>query len=221
MAVIVWGLSYADYRGLVWPAVDSGVKSNPALAFAVGCAKLFNTGFGIPVGIGSIFGILMIEGFVVTTLDSAVRLNRYLFEELWTTLVGPRTPAWMKHPLFNSALAVVLMFVMCYYNAFQKIWPMFGSGNQLLAAMVLLIVSMWLLARKRQAWFAVVPAAFMTVTTLGALVWLFFSDYLPHRNVALMITDVVLVLMAAAMITMAVRSLLTRGYLRAAEPTTT
>ena len=207
MAVVVWGLSFADYRDLVWPAAGSGLKSNPVLAFAVGCARLFHTGLGIPVGIGSIFGILMVEGFVVTSLDSAVRLNRYLFEELWSTLLGDRTPRLLRHTLFNSGLAVVLMFVMCYFNAFQKIWPAFGAANQMLAAMALLVVSLWLLARKRQAYFTLLPALFMTVTTIGALGWLFFTDYLPHRNVALMVADVVMVMLALAMVVLAVVSL--------------
>jgi carbon starvation protein len=213
LATIVWGLSFADYRDIVWPKGGGG---NPVLAFAVGTGKLCRKGLGIPVGIGSVFGILMVEGFVVTTLDSSVRLTRYLFEELWTTLLGRRTPAVMKNSLFNSALAAVLMFLMCWFNAFQKIWPIFGAGNQLLAAMALLVVSMWLLARRRQAWFTLLPAAFMTVTTLGALVYLFYTDYLPKQNSILMVIDVVLILLAGAMIVLAIVSLARRRY--QAEP---
>jgi len=206
MVVVVWGLSFADYRDLVWPG--PGTVANPVLAFAVGAGRLFRMGLGLPVGIGSIFGILMVEGFVVTTLDSAIRLNRYLFEELWATAFGARAPGWLRNPLLNSGLAVGLMFVMCYFNAFQKIWPAFGAANQLLAAMALLVISLWLLARKRQAWFTLVPAVFMTVTTVGALLWLFFKNYLPGGNVALMVTDLVLVALAAAMIVLAVVALI-------------
>lgn len=205
LAVIVWGLSYADYRDLVYP-VEAGAKSNPVLAFAVGAGRLFHAGLGLPVGVGSIFGILMVEGFVVTTLDSAVRLNRYLFDELWATLLGVRTPGWLKHPLFNSGLAVGLMFVMCYFNAFQKIWPAFGAANQLLAAMALLVISMWLLVRKRRVWFAIIPAAAMTVTTLGALVWLLAYKYIPGHDVALTIAGFVMIVLALAMVGLAVRA---------------
>ena len=215
LATIVWGLSFADYRDIVWPTGGGG---NPVLAFAVGAGKLFHAGLGIPVGLGSVFGILMVEGFVVTTLDSSVRLTRYLFEELWTTLLGRRTPAFLKNSLFNSAIAVVLMFLMCWFNAFQKIWPIFGSGNQLLAAMALLVVSLWLLARRRQAWFTLLPAAFMTVTTLGALVYLFYTDYLPKQNWTLMATDIVLILLAGAMIVLAIVSLARRRYQAEPEP---
>jgi len=216
MATVVWGFhgNFGEYRALVWPTSGSG--ANPVLAFAISCGRLFNVGLGIPIAIGGVFGILMVEGFVVTTLDSAIRLNRYLFEELWVTLLGRRTPAVMKNSLFNSALAAVLMFLMCWFNAFQKIWPIFGAGNQLLAAMALLVVSMWLLARRRQAWFTLLPAAFMTVTTLAALVYLFYTDYLPKQNSILMVTDVVLILLAGAMIVLAIISLARRRY--QAEP---
>ena len=51
-------------------------------------------GLGIPIALGTVFGILLVEGFVITTLDAAVRLNRYLFEELWTILFqNPPAPA--------------------------------------------------------------------------------------------------------------------------------
>jgi len=118
----------------------------------------------------------------------------------------------MKRIWFNSLLAVVLMFLMSYFNAFEKIWHVFGAGNQLLAAMGLLVVSMWLLGRKRQAWFAILPAAFMTVTTLGALGWLFFTKYLPERNYTLMIADVVLVFLAGSMIVMSIHAFATKRY---------
>ena len=211
MGTVVWALSFADYRAIVWPT-DKGVQGNPILAFAIATGRICQTGLGIPIALGSVFGILMVEGFVVTTLDTAVRLNRYLFEELWLTLWGLKIPGFMKRIWFNSALAVVLMFLMGYFNAFEKIWPIFGAANQLLAAMALLVISLWLLARKRQAWFTILPAIFMTVTTLGALVWLFLNNYQPTGNVALMVTDVVLVLLAGAMVVMAIVSLITRRY---------
>jgi carbon starvation protein len=212
MGTVVWALSFADYRAIVWPTAESGDKSNPILAFAIATGRLCKEGLGLPIGLGSVFGILMVEGFVVTTLDTAVRLNRYLFEELWVAVFGLRMPGFMKRAWFNSLLAVILMFLMAYYNAFEKIWPIFGAANQLLAAMALLVISMWLLGRKRQAWFTLLPAAFMTVTTLGALGWLFFNEYLPRNNVPLMATDVFLFVLALAMVAMAAWSLWSRKY---------
>ena len=227
LTAVVWALTSAgplrgiqEYRDLVWPSPESGLSSNPVLAFAIAVGRLGKEGLGIPIALGSVFGILMVEGFVVTTLDTAVRLNRYLFEELWMTLFGTKMPGFMKRVWFNSLLAVVLMFVMCYFNAFEKIWPMFGSGNQLLAALVLLVISLWLLGRGRQAWFTIIPAVFMTTTTLGALVYLFFTEYLPQRNLPLLITDIALICMAAVMVVLAIHAFATRRY-RKTEPSAT
>ena len=214
IATVAWAFTgtdpvggFGEYRRLVY-----GPDSNPVLAFSLSCGRLCENAFGIPVALGSVFGILLVEGFVVTTLDTAIRLNRYLLEELWLVLLGVRMPSFMKRVWFNSAVAVALMFFMASFNAADKIWPIFGSANQLLAAMALLVISMWLLARKRQAWFTLLPAAFMTVTTIAALVILFVDKYLPTGNVLLMVTDVILVLLAISMVVMAIRSLVARQW---------
>jgi carbon starvation protein len=88
------GLNFVDYKAIVWP-VDPAVRSNPILGFSLAAGHLFNNGLGIPVALGTIFGILLVEGFVITTLDAAVRLNRYLFEELWNVIMK-NPPAFLK-----------------------------------------------------------------------------------------------------------------------------
>jgi carbon starvation protein len=198
------GLSSGDYIGIVWPA---GAGSNPILAFALSVGRLVNSVFPfISVALGSVFGILMIEGFVVTTLDSAVRLNRYLFEELWTLFWGDRVPAFMKMYWFNSGLSVVLMFVLGYFNAFTLIWPVFGSANQLLAALSLIAVSVWLYWRGRQNWYTLLPAVFMVVTTLASLIYLLFTNYIPARNAALITADVLLMVLSAGVVYLSIKT---------------
>ena len=119
-------LGFEDYKIVVWN------EGNPVLGFALAAGKLANTGLGfIPVALGTVFGILMLEGFLVTTLDSAVRLNRYLFEELWD-LLFENPPAFMKKYWFNAGLSVALMWILAGSNAATAIWPVFGSSNQLL-----------------------------------------------------------------------------------------
>ena len=98
-------LNFSDYKSIVWPT-DPGIKSNPILGFSLAAGQLFNRGLGIPVALGTVFGILLVEGFVVTTLDAAVRLNRYLFEELWGILFK-KAPRLLKYYWFNSGLSVV------------------------------------------------------------------------------------------------------------------
>ena len=192
------GIAFSDYSSIVFPTV-AGVKSNPILAFAAGAGGLLDKAFGIPPVYGTIFGILLVEGFVVTTLDTAVRLNRYLFEELWQ-VIFKNVPKVMKSYLFNALLCVVLMYILAYNNAFLVIWPIFGSANQLLASLALIAVSVWLVNKKKTAWFTILPAIFMMVTTIYSLVVLLLEKYIPKQNIMLAAVDVLLIILSIGVI---------------------
>lgn len=198
-------LSFADYKSIVWP-LDPSVKSNPILGFSLAAGQLFNKGLGIPIALGTVFGILLVEGFVVTTLDAAVRLNRYLFEELWGILFR-KTPRLMAHYWFNSGLSVLIMWALASTSAFNLLWPIFGTANQMLAALSLLAVSAWLLLRRKRALFTLIPAVFMMATTLASLVILFLQ-YARQKNYILMGADVVLFGLAVAVIVLTAKTLL-------------
>jgi len=190
------------------------VKSNPILGFSLAAGPLFHKGLGIPVALGTVFGILLVEGFVITTLDAAVRLNRYLFEELWSIVVKT-VPGLLRHYWFNSGLSVVLMWTLASSNAFNALWPIFGTANQLLAAMALLTVSAWLLLRRRKNWYTLVPAAFMVVTTLVSLVIL-LAGYVRKANYILVAADLLLLALAAGVVALSLKTFLGRDRTLAA-----
>jgi carbon starvation protein len=196
-------LNFSDYKTIVWPT-DPAIKSNPILGFSLAAGQLFNRGLGIPVALGTVFGILLVEGFVITTLDAAVRLNRYLFEELWGILFK-NPPQLFKYYWFNSGLSVVLMWTLAYSNAFSLLWPIFGTANQLLAALSLLAVSSWLLLRRKKIAFTLVPAAFMVVTTLASLVIL-FGEYFRRKNYLLLAADIVLFILAIGVVVLVAKT---------------
>ena len=176
VAAIGSQLSGAGYAA----SMDAGQGGSAILTFAVGTGQLF-THLGIPLAIGCVLGILIIEGFLVTTLDTAIRLGRYLFEELWAALLGgaghaddepdrTRVPALLRHPLFNTACAVGMMLIFAYVpGAAEALWPFFGAGNQLIGALALTTVALWLLQRGRRVAFVAVPAVFMVATAIAAL----------------------------------------------------
>ena len=203
------GLQFDDYTSIVWPT-DPGAASNPILGFALAAGKIFNSGLGIPRSLATVFGILLVEGFVVTTLDTAVRLNRYLFEELWTVLFK-NPPAILRHYWFNSGLAVLCMWVLAYSNAFNTLWPIFGAANQMLAALGLIAVSGWLLIRRRSFLFALLPAVFMLATTLASLIIL-MRNYVAARNYILIATDALLFLLTLGVIVLAVKTFMNPVY---------
>lgn len=201
--IAVASLDLKHYFDIVFPA-DPTVKSNPVLAFSLSMGNLLNNAFGIPNAYGCIFGILLVEGFVITSLDTAIRLNRYLFEELWANIFKS-PPKFLKSYTFNSFLSAGLMFLLAYHNTFLKIWPVFGSANQLLAALALIAVSVWLINKGKKYWFTIIPAIFMMLTTICSLGHLLVKKYLPAKNYTLLTTDVLLIILAIGVIWLSVK----------------
>ena len=167
------GLGYATYMQYMFPEAGKG---NPILTFALAFGALANRALGVPLYLATIFGILIVEGFIVTTLDSAVRLNRYLFEELWRFIWKNPHPI-LKNYMFNAGLSVALMFVIAMSNGWKLVWPVFGTANQLMAALALIAISIWLVNRRKTAWFTLIPAAFMTATTFYSLIYLLLTQF--------------------------------------------
>lgn len=191
------GLRFSQYLNIVFPSAGS---SNPILAFALATGNLLHNSLGLPIMAGTVFGIILIEGFEITTLDAAVRLNRYLLEELWNVLFNGKPHPILRSYYFNALLAVGMMLYLAYTNKFLAIWPIFGSANQLLAALSLIAVSVWLSVRKKPYWFTLIPAIFMMLTTLRGLYLLLLKTYLPTHNVALTITDIFLMALSIGVI---------------------
>jgi carbon starvation protein len=211
-------LPHAEYLSIVYP---SGAPSNPILGFALGAGRLINTAFPfISVAVAVVLGILMVEGFVVTTLDSAVRLCRYLLDEFWVFAFSGAPPAALRHPVVNTGIAVALMVGFALSSTIRQMWPVFGAGNQLLGALALVTVSVWLAQRARQHLFALAPAAFMIVTTIAALVLQARANFAPGGNFALGLSAAALLALAVAVVAVAV-SRLTRAVTAAVpEPMT-
>jgi len=203
-------MDFGDYKSIVWPQ-DPALKSNPILGFSLAAGHLFNKALGINVALGAVFGILLVEGFVITTLDAAVRLNRYLFEELWAILFS-QPPRLLRNYWFNSALAVFLMWILAYSNAFSALWPIFGTANQLLAALTLMTASAWLLLRHKKNLFTLIPAIFMLATTVASLIIL-LGNYKRAHNYVLMAADIILIILAAGFILLVFKILFRRQKL--------
>ncbi len=197
LMVLAIGLGFDDYKAIVFPVLK-GVKSNPVLAFSLATGRLMHSSLRIPIDLGTVFGVLLVEGFVITTLDAAVRLNRYLFEELWAIMFD-HPPAFLKNYWVNSGISVILMWVLAYTNAFSSLWPIFGAANQLLAALALITITAWLLARGRKFIFALAPAIFMMATTIASLFILMKKYFLAH-NYILLFTDFILLGLSVSVI---------------------
>jgi carbon starvation protein len=131
--------------------------------------------FGIPENLGRSFGLLALSTFILTTLDTATRLSRYIFEEFFK-LKGPR---W-RYLSTAATLVLPSIFVLITLRdaqgntmpAWKMIWPVFGATNQLLAGLVLLVIAVWLKKTGKKTAFVLIPMVFMNVMTIWALVLL-------------------------------------------------
>jgi carbon starvation protein len=207
-------LSFKEYMEITWPQVGGG---NPILAFALSMGHLLNGSLGIPVAVATVFGILTVEGFLITTLDSAVRLNRYLFEELWKAIFAT-PPKYMMKFWFNSGLSVFLMLVIAKTNGYKLIWPLFGSTNQLLAALTLIAISAWLHRAGKRSWFTVIPALAMLATTIASLGYSLVVKYIPTGNTLLAVTDILLLALAFGVLGLSIWKLLSPTELDPRSP---
>jgi carbon starvation protein len=210
-------LTQREYLDIVYP---SDRPSNPLLGFALGTGRLVNDAWPfVPVAVAVVLGILMVEGFVVTTLDTAVRLCRYLIEEFWAFTLGERTPALLRQPVVNTAIAVGSMLFFALSSTVRQMWPVFGAGNQLIGSLALITVTVWLVQRARAHLFALLPAAFMAATTLAALVILVRNNFGVDGNRVLGATAGVLFFLAVGVLVVGVTRFAQAIHARAAGRT--
>ena len=275
IGVLMVGAIKADYIRDVHPVKLLGlaVKPNWVLGFAMAVGNAGKLAYGVPIAVGALAGMVLLEGFLVTTLDTAIRLTRYLIEEVWRTLLGrfdvfaapvaagepadwpageqtpagaggiPHVPVREDQPpaparpvatsgllrlllqllrmyWFNSAIAVGLMLAFALTGGQKALWKIFATSNQLLAAMVLAIASLWLLRRRRRLWFAFVPGVLMLITTVTNLILMlkgFLAD--PGKNATLLTADVFILVITIYLVIVGAREAV-RSYnrLRAEAP---
>jgi carbon starvation protein len=174
---------------------------SPPQVFASGMGS-FLSSFGVPQAFGTSFGLLALSTFLLTTLDTGTRLSRYVFEEFfniwgkkWHLLATAATlvlPVWLALTEYRDAQGQVI-------PVWRAIWPVFGATNQLLGALALLTVSVWLKRTGRRAVFVVIPMIFMFAVTLLALALLIVkNDILVIRSIASFLFVLALILIVEA-----------------------
>jgi carbon starvation protein len=135
--------------------------------FGTAYGRVTNQAFSfIPFAVASVFAMLMLNAFVLTTLDTAVRLGRYIVQES----VGERWRLFQDRTL-TTFLVVIPAAVLAFTNSWEAIWPIFGAANQLIAALALIVVTTYLFFSKAPTKFTLIPAIFIALTTIGALLY--------------------------------------------------
>jgi carbon starvation protein len=150
------------------------IAKEPLVIYGTGIGRFLSV-FGIPAPFGYSFGLLALSTFILTTLDTATRLNRYIVEEFFNL----KNVHW-RYPSTIATLVLPAIFVLISLKdargnlvpAWKVIWPVFGATNQLLAGLVLLVITVWLKKNNKKAFFAFVPMIFMNVMTVWSLILL-------------------------------------------------
>ncbi len=128
---------------------------------------------GIPVAYGVPFIGLVFVSFLLTSTDTAVRLGRYMMEEIVGT---PETSAQrtVTNRYVNAGIQCVLAYVLVASGTWESLWPLFGSANQLLAALALLTATIWLVNwdDSKQLLSTGGPLVLMFAVTIVALLWI-------------------------------------------------
>lgn len=193
------------------PDVYTEIMTNgggPIPVFASGAAE-FLAKLGIPRATGMVFAALVVAAFALTTLDTATRLGRYMFQELWE--FGSKEGAKGKTKSYaNRYVATIITIIPAAYLAYgggaTTIWPIFGAANQLLAALALLAVSLWLIGCGKSSLFTQIPMYFVFAVTLTAFVILSVNDF-KSGDTSMAVLGVVLFVLAIVLVVLAVRSL--------------
>ncbi len=165
-----------------------GEGGGPIVAFANGYGKMVSSIPGITLIAGIFIGMLMLNAFVITTLDTSTRLARFLIGEL-SGFKG----------IGNRWIATIITILFAAYmgasGSYNVIWPVFGAANQLVAALALIVVSSYMVGIRKPRIYTVIPAIFMLLTTVAALIYQMFG-FFDTGNYTLGILSVILIVLA-------------------------
>jgi carbon starvation protein len=191
-------------------------RTGGAVSLAVGMAQIFR---GLP-GMNRLMGYwyhyaIMFEAlFILTTIDTGTRVARYVLQELMGKVHKPfGNNAWLPGNLITSFFVVMGWGYLIYTGNISTLWPLFGTGNQLLATIALAVATTFLInmGKKQYAWITAVPMCFVGVTTLTAgvmsiknIFWpltqkpgMVFTGYLDSILMTIFILGVILVVFDA------------------------
>ncbi|MFC1539198.1 carbon starvation protein A [Candidatus Latescibacterota bacterium] len=179
-----------------WEAANG--LSSKINAFIIGSSNLLNT-FGIPLKIGfTIMGVFLVA-FASTTLDTATRLQRYIVTEFSTANNIP----FFKNMYAATGLATLSAAGLAFYDGTGqgalKLWPLFGTINQLMAALALLLITVYFVRNKKPVLITLLPFLFMVVMTGWAMV-INIGTYYDTKNWLLLIIGLIVFILEIWMI---------------------
>jgi carbon starvation protein len=128
--------------------------------------------------------LIILNAFILTTLDTATRITRFLTQELFR----------LKNKYFSTFIVVLVSGYLCLSGSWQTLWPMFGASNQLVAVLALVVVSAYLIKHKRNYKVTLIPAVIMFLITIPSL-FIKAAEFFRKNNYLLFTISVILILL--------------------------
>ncbi|MCH8551810.1 MAG: carbon starvation protein A [Natronospirillum sp.] len=195
-----------------WEAVYASFGAGGVEAFVAGGASIISQGWGMSEEVAATLLAVMACLFAGTTMDTGIRLQRYIFQE-WGEIYNQ---AWMKRSLPATSLAVGACLLLAFGAGGAEgaggmlIWPLFGTTNQLLAGLTLLVITVILIQKRRPIVYTLVPLIFLLVMTIFALL-VQLRTFFEAGDWFLFFVDI-LVLIAAILVALECSSTLRHHY---------
>ncbi|AEH24201.1 carbon starvation CstA family protein [Pyrococcus yayanosii] len=171
VSVAEWGSQYIFKGGLG--------------TFIGGYANGLHDFYGLDMDLGKTFATLWISAFTLTSLDTATRLGRFAWQELFGMIAdtGKGIMRVITNKWVASAIIALLGTALAWNSGYKVLWPAFAAMNQLLASIALMTSALWVAkVQKAGKWsYAVlIPALFLWVTVTAAIIWYIFEVPLPN-----------------------------------------
>ena len=157
--------------GAAAAADGTPASGTPFQIFSRGVAGFFEM-FGVPVSIATVFMTMCVSALALTSLDAVARIGRMSFQELFSTDDMKHAEGWRKvlcNKYFSTVITLACGYILTQIG-YSNIWPLFGSANQLLSALVLITLCVFLRVTGRENRTLFVPLVIMLCVTFTALV---------------------------------------------------
>ncbi|MEQ9375663.1 MAG: carbon starvation protein A [Imperialibacter sp.] len=181
------------------------VIEGPVTLFSDGLGNIISSS-GISAQLAISFVALTVSAFALTTLDTCTRLARFTVQEYFEDVDNKVGKAFTKNRYLATSVVVVCSVLLLTSGEFTTLWPIFGSANQLLAALALLAVAVWLIKNKINPNFVLVPMFFMFSVTLSSLLLFAIKNFTDGIYVLSIIAGILFIL-SIVLIWLATRSL--------------
>jgi len=179
-----WHAHYGNFemaKGL-GPKLSAFIDGTAGFLSEIGITQTITDTQGNTRELAAVFIGVMVISFAATSLDTAIRIQRYIVGEIGESL---KIKALGKNRYLQTGLAVSFSLLLVLSDGSGagglKLWPLFGSTNQLLGSLTLLVLSVWLYKSKLNFWYTLVPMIFITLITFLAT-YFNFLNYVESQN---------------------------------------